>query len=320
MKISHLRNILAIADQGSMRAAARKLDLAQPALSRSIQELEHELGAQLFERRVRGMVLTTVGVAFVERAKSIMTEIRKTREEAEQLSGGTGGTVTVAFSIVAHMAIAPRIFRPFRNRYPNAQLRIIEGLYTTVESRIKDGEIDFYVGAATEGKLAPDLVSEKLFDAERQIFCRRGHPRAGAKSIKELADADWMTTSITHNAETELADLFTRHRLPLPRHIVRTQSALTFMITLAHSDCVAMLPVQWASFAFTAEQFVVIDIKDLPPAPPVVVIQRSGLPLTPAAEYLLDLVQLHGRTSPVAQKTRKPTSTKAKSEAALRRP
>src|SRR5690349_13575683 len=137
MKINHLRNILAIAEQGSLRAAARQLDLAQPALSRSVQELEHELGTQLFERHARGMILTPVGLAFVIRAKNIMTEVRKAREEAEQLAGGTGGSVTAAMSIVAHLSIAPKILRPFLKRYPNSQLHIIEGLYTTVENRLK---------------------------------------------------------------------------------------------------------------------------------------------------------------------------------------
>ena len=65
MKLNQLRNIMAIAERGSLRGAARHLGLAQPALSRSLQELERELGVQLFERRARGMMLTPMGEALV---------------------------------------------------------------------------------------------------------------------------------------------------------------------------------------------------------------------------------------------------------------
>ncbi|MGA9009437.1 MAG: LysR family transcriptional regulator, partial [Xanthobacteraceae bacterium] len=58
MKLNQFRDVVAIAERGSLRAAARYLQLAQPALTRSVQELERELGAPLFERRARGMVLT----------------------------------------------------------------------------------------------------------------------------------------------------------------------------------------------------------------------------------------------------------------------
>ncbi len=311
MKIIHLRNILAIAEQGSLRAAARKLELAQPALSRSVQELEHELGTPLFERRTRGMTLTPVGIAFVERAKTIMAEIRKAREEAEQLAGGTTGNVKIVLSVVAHFSIAPKILRPFAKRYPNVQLQIIEGLYTNAEKGLKDSEFDFYVGPPPEHSLPAKFVSEKLFDNERKVFCRKDHPLAGAKSIKELANASWMTTSITHSAQNELAELFRRYHLPLPRLAIRSQSALTFMTALAYSDCIAFLPVQWASFPLISSQLAIINIKEVAPAPPVVIVKRSDMPLTPAAEFLLDLIR-RSKVAPGAQSKprKKPPATK----------
>lgn len=317
MKFNQLRNILAIAEQGSLRAAARELGLAQPALSRSVQELEHELGVQLFERRARGMLPTPVGLALVKRAKNVMTELRRAREEAEQLQGGTSGTVTVAMSIVPHLAVAPKMLKPFIKRYPKVQLQIIEGLYTTVENRLRDGSIDFYVGPPPERKLAPELISEKLFDNSRRIFCRKGHPLEHAASLKELAGADWMTTSITYSAQTELKELFARHRLPMPRLVLRSQSALTLMISLAYSDCVAMVPVQWASFPFTEGALAIIDIGELTPAPPIVAIRRSGLPLTPAAEFLLDLVRRNKPDSPGRSAPAKPAKP-ARKPAAIR--
>ena len=70
MKLNQLRDIVAVAERGSLRAAARHLAVAQPALTRSVRDLERELGAPLFERRARGMSLTAMGVAFVRRANA----------------------------------------------------------------------------------------------------------------------------------------------------------------------------------------------------------------------------------------------------------
>src|SRR6185437_15203554 len=119
MKLSQFRDVVAIAERGSLRAAARHLRLAQPALTRSIRELERELGSPLFERQARGMMLTPVGTVFVERAKAVLSEVRRAREEAEQLHGGTRGSVVAGLSIAAHLALLPAALRSFRARYPD---------------------------------------------------------------------------------------------------------------------------------------------------------------------------------------------------------
>jgi LysR family transcriptional regulator, regulator of abg operon len=302
MKLNQLRDVVAIAERGSLRAAARHLHLAQPALTRSVHELERELGVPLFERRARGMVLTPTGEAFVRRANAILSEVRRARDEVEQLRGGSAGSVIAALSIVPHLAMLPRAFQAFRDRYPGVQLRIIEGVYPTVEAGLKDGSIDFYIGPRPERPPAPELIQEKLFDNTRTILARRGHPLAKARSLRELADAEWATTSVTHKAEEELGELFARHGLPPPRLALQSQSALTLIVCLAYSDLLAMVPVQWTDFALTAQALTPIAVKETLPAPPIVLVRRAGLSLTPAAEHFVDLVrrrslqQRHGKS------------------------
>jgi LysR family transcriptional regulator of abg operon len=291
MKLHHLRNIMAIAEQGGLRAASRHLRLAQPALTRSLGELERELGAALFERHARGMTLTAMGEVFVQRARAILHEVRRAREEVDQLQGGTRGRVAIALSIAAHIALLPKALSPFRARYPGVQLRIIEGLYPTLEGGLRDGSIDFYVGPEP-GRSAPsDLKQETLFYNTRTVLGRRNHPLAGATSLAELADAEWATTSITLQAEEEMGELFRLHGLGAPRLALQSQSALTLIITLAHTDLLAMVPVQWMDFAPMAGILQTIQVREILPAPSIVLIHRAGLPLTPAATYLLDMLR-----------------------------
>ena len=100
-----------------------------------------------------------------------------------------------------------------------------------------------------------------------------------------------MTTSITFKAEEELGHLFTQHGLPTPRLGFRSQSALTLTVLLANTDLLAMVPVQWMNMTLSSGGLAPIRVKETLPAPPIVVIRRAGLPLTPAAQYLLDLLR-----------------------------
>lgn len=291
MKLHHFEEVVAIAERGSMRAAARHLQIAQPALTRSLALLERELGAPLFERRARGVVATPLGEAFVARARSILTEIRRTREEVEQLRGAGTGTVTVGLSIAAHLALLPPSLRPFRTRYPDIRLHIIEGFYPTLEERLRDGTVDFYIGPDGGAQPVPQLSREVLFHNRRIVLCRAGHPLAAATSLRELVGQDWVTTSITADASDEINDFFARHHLPPPRLAVRSQSALTLLTCLANSDLLAMVPAQWERFEMTGKALITIKVEEELTAPPLVLVRRSDLPLTPAALHLLDLMR-----------------------------
>lgn len=291
MKLDHFEEVVAIAERGSMRAAARHLQIAQPALTRSLALLERELGAPLFERRARGVVATPLGEAFVARARSILTEIRRTREEVEQLRGAGTGTVTVGLSIAAHLALLPPSLRPFRARYPDIRLHIIEGFYPTLEERLRDGSVDFYIGPDGGAQPVPQLSREVLFHNRRIVLCRAGHPLATATSLRELVGQDWVTTSITADASDEINAFFARYSLQPPRLAVRSQSALTLLTCLANSDLLAMVPAQWERFEMTGKALTTIKVEEKLTAPPLVLVRRSDLPLTPAAVHLLDLMR-----------------------------
>jgi LysR family transcriptional regulator of abg operon len=145
MKLHHFRDLVAISEHGSIRAAARHLGTAQPTLTRSLSELERELGAPLFERRSRGMVATALGQAFSRRATAILNDVRRAHEEFEQLRGNAVGLVAIGLSIAAHLWLLPKALKPFR-RYPKVRLHIIEGFYPTLELGLHDGSVDFYIG------------------------------------------------------------------------------------------------------------------------------------------------------------------------------
>ena len=289
MKLNQLRMVLAIADKGSLRAAARELDISQPSLTHSLGDLERELGATLFERRARGMVPTPVGAVFLRRAAVIDSEARRARQEVAQFLGSDQGEVSICLSVVAHLVLLPMALPLFQQRFPRVRLRIVEGAFPAIETRLRDGSMDFYIGPAPELPPATEFQVEKLFDNTRAVFARRGHPLGQAKSLAELADASWVTTGITDKAEGELRQLFADHDLPPPRLVLQAESMLTTLTTLIATDALVVTLRQYDEFALTRTALQRIDVREHMPAPPIVVVRRVALPLPPAADYFCDM-------------------------------
>ena len=130
-----------------------------------------------------------------------------------------------------------------------------------------------------------------LLPGRRAALCRLKHPLAKAASLKELDEAEWITTSITAKAENEISDLFELHGLPQPRLALRSQSALTLLTCLANADLLAMAPAYWTQSTLADRILTTINVKEALSAPTIIVVTKSDVPLAPAAEYLLDLVK-----------------------------
>jgi LysR family transcriptional regulator of abg operon len=291
MKLNQLADILAVAERGSLRAAARHLGVAQPALTRSIRELERELGVALFVRQATGVVVTPLGELFIRRAKAVRAELQRARDELQQVKGETHGRISACLSTVPHIALLPYALPSFRQRYPDVHLDLTEALFPTVAEQLRAGIVDLYIGPPPAEAPGPDLVVEELFDNIRVILGRKGHPLGHARSLHELIDAHWLSTSVTSKADEELAPLMAQHGLPPPRLLLQAHSALSMLVALAHSDLLAMLPIQWTEFALTRDALQRIDVVEPLPAPPICIVRRRGLPLTPAAEYFCDMMR-----------------------------
>ena len=149
MKLHHIRNIVAIADRGSLRAAAKHLHLAQPAMSRSIRELEEQLGVTLFERNRQGMKLTPVGDLFVRRARVVQAELDRTIDEIEHFKGTDFGSLTVAYSGATMLTLLPKMIPSFIRRFPNIRVKVLEGALPSVEASHKL-VVDLFAARSTE--------------------------------------------------------------------------------------------------------------------------------------------------------------------------
>lgn len=294
MKISQFRDFIAVAELGGLRAAARHLDIAQPAITRSIRDLEQELGVSLFDRHAKGIRLTELGQIFVRRVQSFQSDLRRACEEIAQLAGQMTGEVSAAFSTATSIALLPQAVASFQKRYPDGVLKISEGLFQAFEVEIANGNMDFWVGPLEPSSASPQFTVEKLFDNHRRVLARKGHPLASARSLRELTGARWIRPALSARlTEGDFAALFERLGLPAPKIVMHTTSAFITAIIVASSDLLTILPQQWVELPFAAELFEALDLVEptVTRAPAICIVRRQGLALTPMAEHLCDLVR-----------------------------
>lgn len=290
-KLHHLRDFVAIAHARSVRGAARSLGLSQPALTRSLSELEQELRVDLVERHARGVQLTPAGERFLVRASAALEELRRGLEEAGQAQGDMQGAVTVALSSAAALALLPTAYPEFRRQCPDVSLRLLDGLFPAVEPRLRDGQLDFYVGPRPERSIGSGYRVESLFDNERVVLGRVGHPLDGARSMRELQGAEWVVTGLRERVEEEFEEQFAALGLPSPQVTTRAESMMALLVLLSTTDALAFLPVQWASSALFQGRVKPIAVREPLTAPDIVLVRRARLPLTPAAQRFSDLLQ-----------------------------
>lgn len=290
MKLSQIRDVIAIAEQGSLGAAAQRLGLAQPALTRSVRELEHELGVSLFERKATGMRLTAMGDVFIRRARAVQAEIHRSREEIDQLKGLMTGKVSVGLSIASSIALLPSLIKPFSARFPGVVIKITEGFFPDLRLKILEGDMDFYVGPMLEHPQSRLLAIEELIKNDLIVVGRRGHPLGRARSLAELVGGRWIGTLISAAGIEEPGHAFTMQGLPAPCIEIETQSPVSTIITAARSDLLAMLPRICLRYPGIDSLLELIEVGRIT-TPPICLVQRAALPLTPAAEFLSDVVR-----------------------------
>lgn len=142
MKFRQLQQFVTIAEVGSYRRAAEALFIAQPALSVSIQKLEHEMGAQLFERSARGVELTEAGKALLADARRALFHAEQAQRSVRLVAHGEWGSLRLGFVGSATYALLPRAIPAFRQRYPDIEIALREDRSVALMDMLRANAID----------------------------------------------------------------------------------------------------------------------------------------------------------------------------------
>ncbi len=182
MNLKSLEHLLAIAATGSFSKAAQKCFITQSALSRSIQNLEEELGGLLIDRIGKRNELTPLGLDAVARAQSIVREAREMRRSAQLLHGG-GGAIRVGLGSGPGALLMLPLMELAAREHPRMQVTIIQGPTELQLIQLRSRELDAIVVDARRILPAPDLEIESLGDLQAAFIARAGHPLATRRQV-----------------------------------------------------------------------------------------------------------------------------------------
>jgi DNA-binding transcriptional LysR family regulator len=172
-RLSHL---VALSEEGSFARAAERVHLSQPALSRSIQALEDELGMKLFDRATRGVAVTAAGRLLVERARRVLFETRCLFRDVELLKTHELGEVRVGLGPYAAVVLLPALPVEFSQRFPKIKMTIELGDGNALMDKLRAEQIDFVVTDRRVPPAAPDVALHRVARHEGAWFARTGHP------------------------------------------------------------------------------------------------------------------------------------------------
>lgn len=239
MDIDQLRYFLRVAELGNFTRAAEDLGLSQPALSRSIQRLEEELGQPVLERKTKSLALTDAGDLLQSRARQVLSILEDTK--AEITDDGRSGRIRIGAIPTIAPFFLPGLLQEFAAEYPQAALVVQEDVTDHLLKRCTQGEIDLAILALPIP--AKYLEVEELFSEELLLVLPPEHPLVSQSAIR-IADVEpypFVLLDEAHCLSDNIVS-FCRHRSFHPVAVERTSQLAMVQELVSLDHGVSMIP------------------------------------------------------------------------------
>ena len=189
-----LTSLLAVAETGKIVAAAERLAISQPALSRTVARLEARFGGRLFERIPSGVRLTSLGALAAERAQRVLRELEAAEEQIEAAVSGLAGCFRISAHPVWMQAVLPAAIARFHDSFPGIELKLRAADRPQGIRLLTEGATDLHCGGIDAGEpLPPFLRCDSFVEVEAGIVARLGHPlHARHARLEDLAGWPWV--------------------------------------------------------------------------------------------------------------------------------
>ncbi|ELP3245425.1 LysR family transcriptional regulator, partial [Salmonella enterica] len=176
IRLRHLHTFVAVAQQGTLGRAAETLNLSQPALSKTLNELEQLTGTRLFERGRLGAQLTVPGEQFLTHAVKVLDALNTAGQALNRKEDASADVVRVGALPTAALGILPAAIGRFHQQQKSTSLQVATMNNTMLLAGLKSGEIDLGIGRMSDPKLMGGLNYELLFLESLKLVVRPGHP------------------------------------------------------------------------------------------------------------------------------------------------
>jgi len=242
LRLHLLRAVDAIERHRSLLKASVALGVSQPALTKSLHELEGTLQLRLFERHPRGVRPTAAGAVFVRSARRILAELRRLDEELDLLSSPGGGAVALGALPVAASGVLPGALARLKAAHPGIRVRLQQGRTEELLPLLASGELDLIVGRLYEPAVPDGFEREALWTEPISVLARAGYPiLSGPVTVEALSRYDLVLPTITQRVGQEIEHLLSLLGID-PAASLRS-SSYSFIREMLHgTDLLSVMP------------------------------------------------------------------------------
>lgn len=298
LKTHHLKLVVKISETTKLQFAAESIGLSQPAASRTLAEIETDIGSPLFVRSPKGMYPTPIGEAFVRHAQSLLAGFETLETEVGGLGRGEMGEVKVGtVTGPAIRCLVPAILE-IKKASPYIETTIEVGPSTELVRRLEQAHFDFIIA-----RLPHDYDSRAfhILPARSEIvslLVRDTHPlaREPQVSLDDLSGFDWAIQERGSPIRSAIEEAFALNGTKIPSHITNTSSLVVMLGLLEQSDTIASLAEEVTNMLTsrsTDANLCVLKLDRTITVSPYFVIMERSKQLSRAAERLLDVILTH---------------------------
>ena len=295
--MSQVRALLALAAAGSFVEAARATGLSQPSLHRAVRDVERLSGVILVERRGRGVRLTDPGRRLARGFGLAIDEIQAALDEFAALAGDDSGRIRIGAMPLARARLLPLAIARFHAARPGARIEVDEGPHAELLERLRDGRLDFLIGALRDPEPGPDVEQRRLFDDCLTIVAGSRHPLAGSgrPSLAALARYPWVVARRGTPLRRLWREMFEAGGLEAPDAPVTCGSVMTIRALLAETHFLTMLSPHQIRGDLAAGNLVAIGDPITETRRPIGLTMRAGWRPAPAQAQFIALLEFGDR-------------------------
>ncbi|EAX5599946.1 LysR family transcriptional regulator [Salmonella enterica subsp. enterica serovar Newport] len=292
IRLRHLHTFVAVAQQGTLGRAAETLNLSQPALSKTLNELEQLTGTRLFERGRLGAQLTVPGEQFLTHAVKVLDALNTAGQALNRKEDASADVVRVGALPTAALGILPAAIGRFHQQQKSTSLQVATMNNTMLLAGLKSGEIDLGIGRMSDPELMGGLNYELLFLESLKLVVRPGHPLL-QETITLSRVMEWPVvvspkgTVPRQNAEA----LLQSQGCKMPAGCIETLSAsLSRQLTVDY-DYVWFVPSGVVKEDLRQATLVSLPVPTQSAGEPIGILTRVDIPLSTGAQMLIAAIR-----------------------------
>jgi DNA-binding transcriptional LysR family regulator len=290
IKLHDLHVLMVVVQAGSMSRAATLLHTTQPAVSRSIADLEHTMGVRLLDRKPQGVEPTGYGRALLDGAVAVFDDLRQAAENIEFLADPTAGEVRIGSTTFLAASFVSAVVDRLSRRHPRIVFRVVTGYGETLHRELNDRNVDLLV-MRSFGPIADERLGfEFLFDDSYVVATgtQNRWARRGSIELAELVSESWVLPPPTSVIGSIVMAAFRASGLDYPRVTVVTDSPQMRVSLLATGRFVTVFPASILKFPGRHSDLKILPVEMPMARQPNGIVTLKNRTLSPVAQLFID--------------------------------